>query len=209
MGVVTWNTWKHSYLHNEHTSKTPSKVCVDKAIVFPTVFYGCGASLVAQTVKNLSAMWETWVRSGMGRSPGGGHGNPLQNSCLENPNGEERGVLQSMGLQRVDRTERLCTHTDGCERWTIKAERGRIDAFELWCWRRSWESLGLQGDQTSRFLTTLTLNIHWKDYSWSWSSNTLATWCKTANSLETTLMLPAGSAGKAALRETWVPSVGS
>ena len=25
----------------------------------------------------------------------------------------------------------------GCERWTItKAEQGRIDAFELWCWRR-------------------------------------------------------------------------
>ena len=25
----------------------------------------------------------------------------------------------------------------GCENWTIKkAERPRIDAFELWCWRR-------------------------------------------------------------------------
>ena len=27
----------------------------------------------------------------------------------------------------------------GCESWTIKkAERWRIDAFELWCWRRLW-----------------------------------------------------------------------
>ena len=27
--------------------------------------------------------------------------------------------------------------TDGCESWTVKkAERQRIDAFELWCWRR-------------------------------------------------------------------------
>ena len=27
----------------------------------------------------------------------------------------------------------------GCESWTIKkAERQRIDAFELWCWRRFW-----------------------------------------------------------------------
>ena len=26
----------------------------------------------------------------------------------------------------------------GCESWTVKqAERQRIDAFELWCWRRS------------------------------------------------------------------------
>ena len=27
----------------------------------------------------------------------------------------------------------------GCESWTIKkTERGRIDASELWCWRRLW-----------------------------------------------------------------------
>ena len=25
---------------------------------------------------------------------------------------------------------------DGCESWTVKAECQRIDAFELWCWRR-------------------------------------------------------------------------
>ena len=36
---------------------------------------------------------------GLGRSPGGGHGNPLQYSCLENPSpwAEEPGGLQSMG----------------------------------------------------------------------------------------------------------------
>ena len=29
----------------------------------------------------------------------------------------------------------------GCESWTVKkAERRRIDAFELWCWRESLES---------------------------------------------------------------------
>jgi len=29
----------------------------------------------------------------------------------------------------------------GCERWTVKkAEHQRIDAFELWCWRRLFES---------------------------------------------------------------------
>ena len=28
-----------------------------------------------------------------------------------------------------------------CESWTVKkAENGRIDAFELWCWRRLFES---------------------------------------------------------------------
>ena len=35
----------------------------------------------------------------------------------------------------------------GCDSWTVKrAERQRIDVFELWCWEDSWESLGLQGD---------------------------------------------------------------
>ena len=38
---------------------------------------------------------------GMGRSPGGGHGNPVQYSCQENPSTEESGKLQSIGLQRV------------------------------------------------------------------------------------------------------------
>ena len=38
----------------------------------------------------------------------------------------------------------------GCKSWTIKkAERWRIDAFELWCWKDFWESFGLQGYPTS------------------------------------------------------------
>ena len=39
----------------------------------------------------------------------------------------------------------------GCENWTIKkVEHQRIDAFELWCWRRLLELPGLQEDQTSQ-----------------------------------------------------------
>ena len=39
----------------------------------------------------------------------------------------------------------------GCESWTIeKAERRRIDAFKLWCWRRLLRILGQQGNQTSQ-----------------------------------------------------------
>ena len=41
----------------------------------------------------------------------------------------------------------------GCESWIIKkAEHWRIDAFELWCWEDSWESLGLQGDHNQSIL---------------------------------------------------------
>ena len=42
----------------------------------------------------------------------------------------------------------------------------------------SWESLGLQEDQTSQSSRKSVLNIHWKDWCWSWSSNTLITWCE-------------------------------
>ena len=39
---------------------------------------------MAEWLKNLPAV-QTWVQSlGQGRSPGGGYGNPLQYSCLEN-----------------------------------------------------------------------------------------------------------------------------
>ena len=42
------------------------------------------ASLVAQMVRSLPAMWETGFIPGLGRSPREGNGNPLQYSCLEN-----------------------------------------------------------------------------------------------------------------------------
>ena len=59
----------------------------EEGIAYPLQY--SWASLVVQTVKNLPALQETWVLiPGLGRSPGGGHGNPLQYSCLENPHGQ-------------------------------------------------------------------------------------------------------------------------
>ena len=46
-----------------------------------------------------------------GRYPGGGHGNPLQRSCLENPRTEEPGGLHSMGSQRVRQDWSDLAHT--------------------------------------------------------------------------------------------------
>ena len=56
-------------------------------------------------VKNLPANERdlrdvVWI-PGLGRSPGGGNGNPLQDSCLENPMDRGACGLQSMGWQRV------------------------------------------------------------------------------------------------------------
>lgn len=43
------------------------------------------ASQVAQWIKNPPAMQEIWFNPGWRRNPGGGHGNLLRYSCLENP----------------------------------------------------------------------------------------------------------------------------
>ena len=65
----------------------------------------------------------------------------------------------------------------GCETWTItEADHQRMDAFG--CWRRL-----LRVPWTARRLNQLfqrksVLNIHCKDWCWSWNSNTLATWCE-------------------------------
>ena len=58
---------------------------------------------------------------GLGRSPGGGHGNPLQYSCLENPHGQRSlaGYIP-WSLKKSDTTE-LSTHY-----WW----NGRLRAFE-------------------------------------------------------------------------------
>ena len=59
------------------------------------------ASLRPKLVKNPPAnAGDMGSLPGLGRSPGGGRGRPLQYSCLENPMDREGG-LQSMGLQRV------------------------------------------------------------------------------------------------------------
>ena len=47
---------------------------------------------------------------GLGRSPGGGHGNPFLYSCLENPHGQRSLAGYSLwGLKELDKTEQLST----------------------------------------------------------------------------------------------------
>ena len=75
----------------------PALICTQQ---FPFL-----ASQVVLVVKNLPAnagdRRDAGLTPGLGRSPGGRHGNPLQYSCLENPWTEEPGRLQCIDLQRV------------------------------------------------------------------------------------------------------------
>ena len=90
---------------------------------------------------------------GMGRSPGEGNSYPIQYSCLGNSMDREvwwsiaqevakswsELLFPSLDIFLTQRLNQCLLHwiTCGCWSWTIKkAEHQRIDAFELWCWRR-------------------------------------------------------------------------
>ena len=65
----------------------------------------------------------------------------------------------------------------GCESWTIKeVKHQRIDAFELWCWRRLLRVPWTARRSNQSILKEISPEYYWKDWCWSWNSNTLATW---------------------------------
>ena len=65
--------------------------------------------------------------------------------------------------------------------WELDCEESWV--LKNWCLNcgvgeDSWESQGLQGDPTSPSSRRSVLGVHWKDWCWSWNSNTLATSCE-------------------------------
>ena len=67
----------------------------------------------------------------------------------------------------------------GCETWTIeKAERRRIDAFELWCWRRLLSVPWTARRSNQSIQKEINPEYSLEGLMLSWNSNTLATWCE-------------------------------
>ena len=65
----------------------------------------------------------------------------------------------------------------GCESWTMKkAEHQRIDAFELWCWRRLLRVPWTARRSNQSILKEISPEYSLKNWCWSWNSNTLAIW---------------------------------
>ena len=69
---------------------------------------------------NAGDIRDTGLIPGSGRSPGEGHGNPLQYSCLENPHGQNLAGYSPWGCKELDMTEAtehvyinkyVCIHT--------------------------------------------------------------------------------------------------
>ena len=78
-------------------------------------------------VKNLPAnagdVRDAGLIPGLGRSPGAGHGSPLQYSCLENPMDRAawRATVQSLAWEDP-LEENMATHSDICA-WRIPMDR--------------------------------------------------------------------------------------
>ena len=97
-----------------------------------------------------------------------------------------------------------------CESWTIKkAEHPTLMLLNYDVREDSWESLELQGDPTSPSKRRSVLGVHWKDWCWSWNSNTLATWCEELTHLKRPWCwerLKAGGEGDDREWDGWVAS---
>ena len=64
----------------------------------------------------------------------------------------------------------------GCESWTVKkAEHWRIDAFELWCWRRLLR-VPWAARRSKQSIVKEISSEYWKDWCWGWNSNCLSNW---------------------------------
>ena len=67
----------------------------------------------------------------------------------------------------------------GCESWTVKkVEHRRIDAFELWCWRRLLRVPWASRRSNQSILKEIGLGVLCKDWCLSWNFSTLATSCE-------------------------------
>ena len=66
---------------------------------FPGGAHGKETSCNAENVRDMGLI------PGLGRSPGGGHGNPLQKSCLEKPMGRGAWWTIVHGVAQSDTTE--------------------------------------------------------------------------------------------------------
>ena len=127
--------------------------------------------------------------SGSGRSPGGGHSNPLQYTCLKTPRTEEPGGLQFIRLQSQTQLKQLSTHactliskpetqqekrtTDRYPLW-IQMKTSKVLEIKLNNFKRSiWYEQMRGSDQDGRVVGhgTLLPQIHRK-YIYKWILNT-------------------------------------
>ena len=82
------------------------QTCIYLLFIFP------GGLLVKNLCTHAGDLRDTNLIPELGRCPGGGHGNPLQYSCLENPTNRGIDRLQSLGSQAdaIEETQHTLMH---------------------------------------------------------------------------------------------------
>jgi len=92
-----------------HPHNIPKREIWPQLFRLPLVFLGFPSS--SDGKESASNVGDLGSIPRLERSRGGGHGNPFQYSCLENPHGQRNLVGHSpWGLKESDMTERLSTH---------------------------------------------------------------------------------------------------
>ena len=150
-----WNVASHFERASLVYTFTPSRGLIYTFIHLYTIrasqclhLYATGASQLAPVVKNPPA--HAGDIRGAGLIPGGGHGKPLQYSCLENPRQRSLGCYSAEGPQGWTRLKWLSTlstyHLDGLPWWLGGKESaynvgdsGSIPGLGKIPWRRKWQ----------------------------------------------------------------------
>ena len=145
-----------------------------------------GGSVVKNSSANVGDTKDASLRPRLGRYPGGGNGNPLQYSCLENP--MDRGTWWAT-VHGVTKSQTWLSNWAcaiyhlvamyGCESWPIKkTERWRTDVFRLWFWgiflRVPWKAR--RSNQSNHFLKKI--NPEYSLEGLMLKLQYFATWCK-------------------------------
>ena len=94
-----------------------------------------------------------------------------------------------------------------CESWTLKkAESRRIDAFELWCWRRRLRVPWTARRSNQSILKEIS-PVHWKDWCWSWNSQYFGHLMRRTDSFEKTLGKIEGRRRRGRQRMRWLDGI--
>ena len=101
-------------------------------VPFLYILINTWAPWVTQMVKNLPAMWETWIRSlGWEDYPGEGKSYPFHYACLENPHGQRSLVCCSpSGHQELDRASKQSTTAHSLQ-WPYELDAFLIPMFQM------------------------------------------------------------------------------
>ena len=153
-----------------------TKVRLVKAMVFPVVMYGCKSWTIKKAECEELMFLNCGVREDSWESPGLMWKDPDAGKDWRQ---EEKGMIED---EMVGWHHWLNGHGFG---WTLGVGDGLGGLACCGSWGRKesdtteWLNwTGLQGDETSQSQRKSVLNVHWKDWCWSWNSNTLATWCE-------------------------------